>query len=75
MFVLLLWVIGVVMEQYESVTEEQIFIEDDIDSTFTKLEHMQDEIITKKICQLEMRLKEIEDVAISVIENSNYTSC
>ncbi|MGP1415306.1 MAG: hypothetical protein ACTTJ6_05130 [Treponema sp.] len=63
------------MEQYESVTEEQIFIEDDIDSTFTKLEHMQDEIITKKICQLEMRLKEIEDVAISVIENSNYTSC
>ncbi|MGP1440520.1 MAG: hypothetical protein ACTTJ3_07265 [Treponema sp.] len=63
------------MEQYESVTEEQIFIEDDIDSTFTKLEHMQDEIITKKICQLETRLKEIEDVAISVIENSNYTSC
>ena len=68
------------MKQYENVKEEQVFIEnesieEDIDSTFNKLEQMQGEIITKKISQLEMSLKEIEDVAISVIENSSYMSC
>lgn len=68
------------MKQYENVKEEQVFIEnesieEDIDSTFNKLEQMQGEIITKKISQLEMRLKEIEDVAISVIENSSYVNC
>ena len=71
------------MEQYENVREKQIFvadesIEEDIDSTFNKLEQMQDEIITKKISQLEMSLKEIEDVALSIIESSiyaNYQEC
>jgi len=68
------------MKQYENVKEEQVFIEnesieEDIDSTFNKLEQMQGEIITKKISQLEMSLKEIEDVAISVIENSSYMNC
>ena len=60
------------MEQCENVRQISIIdesIEDDIDSTFNKLEQMQDEIITKKILQLELRLKEIEDVAISIIEN------
>jgi len=60
------------MEQCENVRQISIVdesIEDDIDSTFNKLEQMQDEIITKKILQLELRLKEIEDVAISIIEN------
>ena len=67
------------MEQYENVREKQIFvadesIEEDIDSTFNKLEQMQDEIITKKISQLEMSLKEIEDVALSIIESSIYAN-
>ena len=49
------------MEQYENVKEEQVLIgeesiEDNIDSTFNKLEQMQDEIIIKKISQLEMDL-------------------
>lgn len=64
------------MEQYEDVKEEQVLIEESIecgiDSTFSTLERMQDEIITKKISQLEMSLKEIEDVAVSVIKKSNY---
>ena len=64
------------MEQYESIKEEQVFTEESIecgiDSTFNRLERMQDEIITKKISQLEMSLKEIEDVAVSVIKKSNY---
>ncbi|MGP1438620.1 MAG: hypothetical protein ACTTKH_06065 [Treponema sp.] len=58
------------MEQFERVNEVSIFdetIEDDIDSTFNKLEQLQDEIITKKISELEITLKEIEDVATSVI--------
>ena len=68
------------MEQYENVKESETFIadgaiEDDIDSTFNKLEQMQDEIITKKISQLEMSLKEIEDVALSVMQNSTYKNC
>ena len=64
------------MEQYESIKEEQVFTEESIecgiDSTFSRLERMQDEIITKKISQLEMSLNEIEDVAVSVIKKSNY---
>lgn len=66
------------MEQYENVKEVSIedeSIVDDIDSTFNKLEQMQDEIIIKKISQLEMRLKEIEGVANSIIKNFTYTNC
>lgn len=61
------------MEQYENVGQVSIVdesIEDELDSTFNKLEQMQDEIITKKISQLELALREIEEVAVSIIENT-----
>mgnify|MGYP000910678921 CR=1 FL=1 len=61
------------MEQYENVGQVSIVdesIEDELDSTFNKLEQMQDEIITKKISQLELTLREIEEVAVSIIENT-----
>ncbi len=68
------------MEQYENVKEEQVLIEeksidDNIDSTFNKLVQMQDEIITKKIAQLEMCLNEIEDVVNTIIESSTSSNC
>ena len=61
------------MEQYENVGQVSIVdesIEDELDSTFNKLEQMQDEIITKKISQLELTLREIEEVAVSIIEST-----
>lgn len=65
------------MEQYENAKEEQVLIgeesiEDNIDSTFNKLEQMQDEIIIKKISQLKMDLNEIEEVANAIIGNKKF---
>lgn len=57
--------------------KEQILkapFEEELDSTFTKLEEIQDEIVNKKIATLEAQLQEIEDVALSIIkyiENKN----
>ena len=42
-------------------------LEEDFNSTFTKLEAMQDEIVAKKIAELEESLSELEAFAMKII--------
>ena len=49
------------MEEYKNKTTREPFIEEftvDFNTTFTRLEKMQEEIVTKKIEELELALKE-----------------
>lgn len=58
------------MEEYKNKTTREPFIEEftvDFNTTFTRLEKMQEEIVTKKIEELELVLKELENVALKII--------
>ena len=54
-------------------TNEQLFeasFKDDFNSTFTRLTEIQEEIITKKIEELEAQLQEIENAVIEIINRA-----
>lgn len=54
-------------ENVLNLKDENPSFEDEFNSAFTKLEAMQDEIIAKKIAELEEQLCELESFAMKMI--------